>query len=97
MYKRQDSLYGTFAPGWPAARKDTLKYRFISRLLAGAHPLRPAQNRPQRVQDLPNNAFFVGFLTYNARHDAFGQVFKTTYKSNLRAFLQAFQQRYGQP
>lgn len=98
---RLDSLYGTFSPAWAVARKDSLKHAFIARLMAGAETLMPGRTPLQKplrhVQDLPNNAFFVGFLTYNARSDEFARVFREDYKSDLRAFLKGFVQRYQHP
>jgi predicted aminopeptidase len=97
--KALDSLYQSFSERTPKSLKDTLKYQVIGQIVSTIDTLyRDLPNleklkiNPQR---LPNNAYFAGFRTYNARQNEFEQEFNQKFKGNFTAYLSFLKSKYG--
>ncbi len=97
--RQLDSLYATFGAGLPNGLKDSLKTELIRRVVRSTDTLYrslPHVRRGGRFsrEKLPNNAYFVGFATYNARRNQFEVEFRTRFGSNFRRYLAYLKTKY---
>lgn len=97
--RQLESLYAGFRPGQPNAVKDSLKRELIRRIVRSTDTLyrRFPYVKPSkrfREQNLPNNAFFVGFATYNARRNQFEDEFRSRFKGDFRRYLSYLKTKY---
>ena len=98
--KLLDSLYSSFKPSTATAVKDSLKWALISQIVASTDTLpgRSANgSTAKRVppkKDLPNNAYFVGFLTYNKQQNRFKTEFVNQFGSDFPRYLTHLKQTY---
>jgi predicted aminopeptidase len=95
-----DSLYKTFNGKQSSNEKDTLKYHLIEKIVRSRDTLfkgLPNLTKPKFDKNkLPNNAFFVGFLTYNSKQNEFETLFDKKFKRNFPAFLSYMKNKYNQ-
>lgn len=95
-----DSLYKTFDNKFSSKEKDTLKYHLIEKIVRTRDTLfkdLPNLTKPKFDKNkLPNNAFFVGFLTYNSKQNEFETLFDKKFKRNFPAFLSYMKNKYNQ-
>ncbi len=96
--KELDSLYKTFEKHQlPTTLKDSLKTITIQKIMSSTDTLLGGTlkkyNRPKNKK-LPNNAFFVGYLTYHSQQNEFKQEFETKFKSNFQLYLAYLKQKY---
>jgi predicted aminopeptidase len=97
---RLDSLYKTFGNEQAAdARKDSLKKQLIRQiiddtdtLLSGTQTL----TTKKRLADakLPNNAYFISYLTYKSKQEIFLKEFESKFAGDLKAYLQYLKKQY---
>jgi predicted aminopeptidase len=96
-----DSLYQSFkGKKLSDIHKDSLKYALIGEIEASQDTIfknslalvKPTLNR----KDLPNNAYFVSFKTYNSKHNEFELIFQKQFKSNFEQYLKFMQKKYNQ-
>ncbi|MBO0934726.1 aminopeptidase [Fibrella aquatilis] len=97
---RLDSLYKSFKPSTPVAVKDSLKWTLISQIVATTDTLPgrsangSAAKRVPSKKDLPNNAYFVSFLTYNKQQNRFKTEFVNQFGSDFPRYLAHLKQTY---
>jgi predicted aminopeptidase len=97
---RLDSLYKTFGPNpAPSAQKDALKTRLITdivsdtdTLLSGKRTLTNKNRWPDGK--LPNNAYFISYLTYKSKQDTFRQEFEKKFEGDLKKYLNHLKGKY---
>jgi predicted aminopeptidase len=97
---RLDSLYKTFGESQsPDKRKDSLKNAIIRQivadtdtLLAGTQTL--TSRKRLKDEPLPNNAYFISFLTYKSRQNTFLKEFEQKFNSDVKAYLQYLKKTY---
>lgn len=95
-----DSVYRTFKPSTPVAVKETTKWQTIGQVmtttdtLTDDRPNRLVEKRVWRKTDLPNNAYFVGFLTYRKQQNRFKTEFVTQFKSDFKRYLTHLKHTY---
>jgi predicted aminopeptidase len=96
--RQLDSLYRRFDPAWPDSVRDRLKNQRIRQIVSTVDTLyaaRPDVRRRRRWRGvLPNNAFFVGFATYNARRNQVETEFQSRFGGNFRAYLTYLKSKY---
>lgn len=95
--KRIDSLYQTFGDRLPNSQKDTLKHRLIRQIMVDSDTLlggMMGKKYPWRSKKRPNNAFFIGYLTYRARQNQFEEEFKTQFKGDFRQYFDYLKKKY---
>ena len=88
--KQLDSLYNTFRPSLTSAQKDTLKTRQIRYIVQQSDTLLGGligKKYPWRGTKLPNNAFFIGYLTYHSQQNQFQEEFQRKFKGNFTKYL----------
>ena len=95
-----DSLYKNFQPKFSTNYKDSLKYALIEKIersqdtIYGKLPNLPKYSFNKK--DLPNNAYFVSFKTYNSKQNEFENIFKNQFKDNFEQFLKYLKEKYNQ-
>lgn len=94
-----DSLYRTFSSNISSKDKDFLKYALIEKIEQSQDTLyTKLPNLPKHhfnKYDLPNNAYFVSFKTYNAKQNEFEVQFKNQFGENFEAFLKYMKKKYN--
>jgi len=98
-----DSLYGTFKPQTSEPVKDSLKWKMIRQIVSSADTLtderspsgvRSVKKRQLSKLNLPNNAYFIGYLTYRKQQNRFRQEFESQFNSDFGRYLTYLKQTY---
>lgn len=92
-----DSLYKNFPPSLTTAQKDTLKMASIKHIVISSDTLLGGvigKKYPWRGKKLPNNAFFIGYLTYHSQQNQFQKEFQTQFKGDFRKYLSHLKTKY---
>lgn len=98
-----DSLYRTFKPATPTAVKDSLKWQTIRQIVItsdtlmderSATTVRSIKKRRLDKLNLPNNAYFIGYLTYRKQQNRFRQEFESQFGGNFKRYLTYLKQTY---
>ncbi|AXE21232.1 aminopeptidase [Runella rosea] len=92
-----DSLYKKFAPSLATSLKDSLKTAKIQHIVQSSDTLLRGlvgKKYPWRGKKLPNNAFFIGYLTYHSQQNQFNKEFNERFKGNFRAYLSYLKTKY---
>jgi predicted aminopeptidase len=79
-----------------AQQKDSLKLGFLKNLKLKRDSLFEAYQRVPKRNILPNNAYYVGYLTYHAKQKSFDKELNTKYLGNFKAYLKELKNRYPQ-
>ncbi len=94
-----DSLYRTFSINLSSKHKDSLKYALIEKIERSQDTLHAKlPNLPKHrydKNDLPNNAYFVSFKTYNAKQNEFELQFENQFGENFEVFLTYLKRKYN--
>lgn len=98
-----DSLYKAFKPTTAVAIKDSLKWQTIRQIVVSADTIRDERSqaatrsvkkRQWNKLNLPNNAYFISYLTYRNQQNRFRQEFETRFGSNFTQYLMYLKQTY---
>ncbi|GGD70069.1 hypothetical protein GCM10011514_37670 [Emticicia aquatilis] len=101
--KKLDSLYKNFDKKMTIQEKKRQKIAMISTiinksdtLLAGEFQKRLISRKKWTLNDnnLPNNAYFIGYLTYQSKQNQFKDEFVKEYKGNFNNYLTYLKQKY---
>jgi predicted aminopeptidase len=95
--KKLDSLYRSFTKTLTIPQKDTLKQQTIRQIVADSDTLlggMVGKKYPWRSKKLPNNAFFVGYLTYRSQQNQFEDEFKTKFNGDFKTYFTYLKQKY---
>ncbi len=98
-------LYKSFTSNTPDSLKEKQKWALIGQIVGTTDTLTDTRVRPglsnattkKRVMDklnLPNNAYFVGYLTYRKQQNQFRTEFVTRFGSNFGRYLAYLKQTY---
>ena len=96
--EKLDSLYQTLSDADSFEKKSRLKKEMIQKIvhsldtlsLSGASP-KPSQ----RYQEfLPNNAYFMNFIRYQAKQEIFEKEWRNTFQGNLQAYIEYLSAKY---
>jgi predicted aminopeptidase len=94
-----DSLYRNFSKNLSSKDKDSLKYALIEEIEKSQDTLyTKLPNLPKYKfdkNDLPNNAYFVSFKTYNSKQNEFEKQFKDEFGENFAAYLAYLKRKYN--
>ena len=95
-----DSLYKTFQPNFTTKYKDSLKYSLIEKIERSQdsiyHKLPNLPRFPLNKNNLPNNAYFASFKTYNSKQNEFENMFKIQVHNDVEVFLKYLKGKYNQ-
>ncbi|GAB4006988.1 hypothetical protein GCM10028808_09970 [Spirosoma migulaei] len=98
-----DSLYKTFKPAMPVVVKDSLKWKMIQQIVDLSDTLtdqrsnasvRLVKKRRLTKLNLPNNAYFIGYLTYRKQQNRFRQEFEKQFGGDFKKYLAYLKQTY---
>lgn len=94
-----DSLYRNFKPNYASEYKDSLKYALIEKIEQSKDSIYAQLPNIPKYQfnksDLPNNAYFVSFKTYNSKKNEFEIMFKNRFDDDFGAFLKYMKTKYN--
>jgi predicted aminopeptidase len=95
--QKLDSLYKTFTENTSLEVKKSLKEKFIQQIITSSDTIHfQGDNYKGYFNDyIPNNAFFIGFLTYNKKQDSFEQEFKNQFGSDFKKYFVYLKKKYG--
>lgn len=95
-----DSLYQHFSSKFSDSYKDSLKYTLIEKIVSSQDTLYEKRSKVTktniRTKELPNNAYFIGFKTYNAKQNEFELMFKMQFHEDFKQFLTFMKTKYNQ-
>ncbi|MCF0070833.1 aminopeptidase [Dyadobacter sp. CY261] len=97
---RLDSLYNTFGhQPKPNRQRDSLKTKLITDIISDTDTLLSGKRtftNKNRWPDgkLPNNAYFISYLTYKSRQDTFRQEFEQKFGGDLKRYLNYLKGKY---
>ena len=98
--KKLDSLYQSFKPTTSVEIKEALKWSTIRQIVESADTLTDSRSLPFKRKrrlnklNLPNNAYFVGYLTYRKQQNRFRQEFENKFRGDFRRYLAYLKQTY---
>lgn len=98
--RRLDSLYHAFKPSTPVPVKERAKWTLIGEIVATVDTLtdrrtvRSIKRRSLRQTSLPNNAYFVGYLTYRKQQNRFRDEFERQFGGDFPRYLTYLKQTY---
>jgi len=95
--KQLDSLYKSLNPKLTVSQKDRLKSSAIRQIVMNSDTLLGAlvgKKYAWRGKKLPNNAFFIGYLTYHSKQNQFKTDFENKFKGNFQRYLSYLKTNY---
>jgi predicted aminopeptidase len=94
--KALDSLYKNFGATVSDVTKDSLKTTYIRRIIQQTDTLLAgkATKTHTKNESLPNNAYFVGFLTYRSQQNAFKTAFEGDFKGDFKKYFMYLKTKY---
>lgn len=96
--EKLDSLYQSIGENTPVSAKARLKKDLIQRIVNTLDTLSFAGNsfKPsQRFQDkLPNNAYFMNFMRYQAKQDLFFSEWREQFDGDLKGYIEYLSEKY---
>jgi predicted aminopeptidase len=95
--KQLDSLYHSFTNTQKDNKKDSLKTALIKQIMDSSDTLLNGISKKYRHSSdnkLPNNAFFIGYLTYKSKQNDFTVEFEQKFKGNFVNYLKHLKTKY---
>jgi predicted aminopeptidase len=96
--EKLDSLYRTMDQRDPVERKLKLKKEMIHKIVTSLDTLSLSGSSPKpslRYQEvLPNNAYFLNFIRYQAKQDIFGEEWRNKFNADLKAYIEYLSNKY---
>jgi predicted aminopeptidase len=95
--RKLDSLYHTFKGQYTRKQKDSLKQQFIQEIVSSTDTLSFRSERWKqkgKSRRMPNNATFIGYLTYRSKQNLFEKEFKEKFGSDFVAHMRYLKQQY---
>ncbi|WP_337040502.1 aminopeptidase [Emticicia sp. 17c] len=96
--KQLDSLYKSFDKTLTNAQKTTYKIDLISKIITSADTLMKGEmkllrRKPKRANEI-NNAYFIGYLTYQSKQNQFEEEFRLKFNEDFKKYLAYLKQAY---
>lgn len=96
--KQLDSLYKSFDKTLTNAQKTTYKIDLISKIMTSADTLMKGEmkllrRKPKRANEI-NNAYFIGYLTYQSKQNQFEEEFRLKFNEDFKKYLAYLKQAY---
>lgn len=96
--EKLDSLYDTMQEGVPLSVKSRLKKQMVKEIVQALDTLSLSGTTPKPSlryeENLPNNAYFMNFIRYQAKQDAFFEEWKTKFEGDLKAYIKYLSDTY---
>ncbi|SFE89050.1 aminopeptidase [Thermoflexibacter ruber] len=96
--QKLDSLYRSFDKKTSLEQKQTQKEKMIQHIISSVDTIafRGETYKDYFKDYTPNNAFFVGFLTYNEKQNTFEQEFKNQFNGDFKKYFAYLREKYAQ-
>ncbi len=95
--QKLDSLYATFPENEMVAVKKEKKRAYIQRIVDTLDTLSLSDHRKwskRFAKRLPNNTYFMYFMTYESKHDTMKDEWVTRFHRDLRAMIEDYKKQY---
>lgn len=98
--RQLDSLYATFTLQTPVVVKEEKKWQMIGQIVSSVDTLvgnqanKQVKKRRMNKLNLPNNAYFIGYLTYRKQQNQFRTEFDQRFNGNFTRYLTYLKQTY---
>jgi predicted aminopeptidase len=96
--EKLDSLYQKMKRDDPTGKKLRLKREMIQRIVDALDTLSLSGSSPKPSlryhERLPNNAYFMNFIRYQAKQDIFAEEWRNKFHGNLKAYIQYLSDKY---
>lgn len=95
--KKLDSLYISFDDGLSTEVKKEKKQAFIQKIVDTVDTLTFSDGRKRIKRSprrLPNNTYFMNYLTYESKHDTMKEDWERIFNRDLKAMIRYYQKRY---
>jgi len=96
--EKLDSLYQTLNENDAREKKLSLKKEMIQKIVDALDTLSLSENPSKPSQryggELPNNAYFMNFMRYQAKQDIFLEEWKNNFGSDLKAYIEYLSEKY---
>lgn len=96
--EKLDSLYKSMDANDPHNEKTRLKKQMIRKIVQALDTLSLSENNSkpsQRYEEkLPNNAYFMNFMRYQAKQDIFMEEWKNDFDGDLKAYIEYLSEKY---
>jgi predicted aminopeptidase len=96
--EKLDSLYRTLDEHSPLKKKSQLKKEMIQKIVNSLDTLSLSGSSPKpslRYQEmLPNNAYFMNFIRYQAKQDIFDEEWRSKFGGDLKAYIEYLSDKY---
>lgn len=98
--KKLDSLYKSFKPATPVSLKEKQKWQMITELVETVDTLNDGRSQSLRKKrrwnklNLPNNAYFVQYLTYRKQQNRFRAEFEGRFRGDFGHYLSYLKNTY---
>ncbi|MGM9507309.1 aminopeptidase [Larkinella sp. GY13] len=100
--RKLDSLYATYNPQTPERVREEKKWQLIGQIVETVDTLERKslagipvpKKRRFNPQNLPNNAYFVGYKTYRQQQNSFRREFEEKFNSNFSQYLTYLKKTY---
>lgn len=97
--KKLDSLYVTFNHDYPKTQKDSLKTIMIEAIIDDLDTVNFEQSKIKQIlkkkRFVPNNAFFVGYITYHNKLELFYEEYENHFNSDLIKYIKHLENKYN--
>jgi hypothetical protein len=95
LYQSFDSV-AVGKPDKQFEKKKTLKDNFIKEMISSLDTVHFQGNNYKNYFEnyLPNNAFFIGFLTYNEKQNMFEEEFKQKFGEDFKSYMTYLKDKY---
>ncbi len=99
-----DSLYKSFSVKTPIIDKKNQKFKLIKQILNAADTLLAGNFQKKYISrkkwaindnNLPNNAYFIGYLTYQSKQNQFKKEFESKFNLDFDKYLKYLKQHSG--
>jgi predicted aminopeptidase len=95
--RKLDSLYQRMSENDPAEEKLRLKKEMIQKIVDSLDTLSLSTDTKPAARyqkNLPNNAYFMNFIRYQAKQDLFGDEWRNQFNGDLRAYIRYMADKY---
>lgn len=96
--KKLDSLYSSFNKNLTITQKTSYKFDLISEIMDSADTLMNGEMQARRKKHRPNaevnNAYFIGYLTYQSKQNQFEKEFRTKFGQDFKKYLTHLKKMY---
>ncbi|MBN1251224.1 MAG: aminopeptidase [Bacteroidales bacterium] len=96
--EKLDSLYNKFPKNISDIEKDDLKTKLITKIIKDLDTIKFHNNHDfsnlTDSSNIPNNSFFIGYITYRKNQNQFYTEFKEKYNSDFKKYLNYLKSKY---